>query len=129
PSTSLAPSAGSTSPPRDPPLALTSLGAVSDAPACPPQAPLWFVYAHNQMTQQNLGAHYNALLAAWARIEAASRFESSGTISKQFRPEQVNRWIQYGRGRNGRPDTTITNPTQYEHQWWTWWGALQPGWR
>ncbi|KAJ7020549.1 hypothetical protein C8F04DRAFT_974155, partial [Mycena alexandri] len=99
-------------------------------PACPPHAAEWFTYAHSEMTRRNLGAHFNAVLAAWGRIEAASRFEhSSGAISKQFRPEQVNRWIQCGRGRKGKADTSVPNPAQYERQWWAWWNSLQLGWR
>ncbi|KAJ7750538.1 hypothetical protein B0H16DRAFT_1266714, partial [Mycena metata] len=107
---------------------------VSGAPVCLPRAPEWFMYAHAEMTRRKLGAHFNALLAAWARIEAASRFEQSGgALSKQQRPEQVSRWIQCGRGRKGRLDTAVLNPAQYEAQykaqWWAWWGSLQPTWR
>ncbi|KAJ7711502.1 hypothetical protein B0H16DRAFT_1343728, partial [Mycena metata] len=99
-------------------------------PTCPPQAASWFVYTHEQMTQRHLGPHFNGLLAAWIRIEAASRFEhSSGAITKKMRPEQVNRWIQCGRGQRGNPDTSVPNPAQYERQWWAWWNSLQPVWR
>ncbi|KAJ7030236.1 hypothetical protein C8F04DRAFT_961982 [Mycena alexandri] len=104
--------------------------AISDPPPCPPTAPDWFRNGHAEVTRCNLGAHFNALLAAWTRIEAASRFENSaGAITKHLRPEQVNRWIHCGRGRKGRPDMTVRNPAEYGRQWWAWWDTLQPAWR
>ncbi|KAJ7165267.1 hypothetical protein C8R46DRAFT_863722, partial [Mycena filopes] len=96
---------------------------------CPPRAPKWFSHAHGHLGRQNLGAHFNSLVAAWIRIEAASRFEHSGALLKKLRPEQVNRWIQDARGQRNRPDPPVNNPVEYEHQWWAWWDSLQPAWR
>ncbi|KAJ7165387.1 hypothetical protein C8R46DRAFT_1035961 [Mycena filopes] len=107
----------------------TPTTAESDLPTCPPRAPEWFVHAYQQMTQHNLGVHFNAVLAAWIRIEDASRFEHSGSITKKLRPQQVNIWIQYARGKKGGADLTVKNPTEYEKQFCAWWDSLQPAWR
>ncbi|KAJ7325484.1 hypothetical protein DFH08DRAFT_1085166 [Mycena albidolilacea] len=61
---------------------------------CPPQAASWFVDAHTAMTKVDLGCHYHALVAAWTRMEQASRFEHGPTnLSHKGRPKQVTTWI------------------------------------
>ncbi|KAK7015930.1 hypothetical protein R3P38DRAFT_3203620 [Favolaschia claudopus] len=46
---------------------------------CPPHAPKWFCDAFALMTAEELGCHYSALIAAWTRMEEASRFEQGPT--------------------------------------------------
>jgi hypothetical protein len=78
---------------------------------------------------RRLGIHFHALVNAWTRIEAASRFEHAPTnLLHRLRPAQVGRWITGQRGR--RPaDTAISDPIQYAKEWETWWATLQPHWR
>ncbi|KAK6969474.1 hypothetical protein R3P38DRAFT_2814299 [Favolaschia claudopus] len=66
--------------------------------ACPPNAAKWFSDAYALMTADDLGCHYNALIAAWTRMEAASRFEKGPTnLPHRLRPQQVSTWITRGR--------------------------------
>ncbi|KAJ7882979.1 hypothetical protein B0H14DRAFT_3751569, partial [Mycena olivaceomarginata] len=96
---------------------------------CPPKAPEWFVDAHARMTKIDLGCHYHALVAAWTRMEKASRFEHgppSHNLPTKFRPKQVGVWI--GRSRRGT-EPTVDDPAAYAVQWQAWWDSLQPAWR
>jgi hypothetical protein len=104
---------------------------VSKPPACPARAAEWFVHALGQVTRVNLGPHFNALLDAWVRIEAACRFDNppKPVLPKHGRPEQVDRWIKDARGHRNRPDPVVKKVQQYEKEWWGWWGTLQPAWR
>ncbi|KAJ7435121.1 hypothetical protein B0H11DRAFT_2295729 [Mycena galericulata] len=113
------------------PLATTATPAsVSNAPKCPPKAALWFVEAHAYLTRQNLGPHFDALIAAWIRIEAASKFEQAPTIlPSRGRPKQVGMWIAAARGKRGGADPKVPNPAAYEVEWKGWWESLQPAWR
>jgi hypothetical protein len=82
------------------------------------------------MTKVNLGAHFNALLDAWTRSEAACQFENPrAALPKSHRPEQIAHWIKDARGNRNRPDPSVKNTAQYETEWWAWWDSLQPEWR
>ncbi|KAK7019608.1 hypothetical protein R3P38DRAFT_3199258 [Favolaschia claudopus] len=95
--------------------------------SCPANAKPWFVDAHQAMTQVDLGCHYFALVAAWIRLEAASRFEHSPTnLPAKFRPKQVGTWI--ANSRRG-PLPAVKDPVRYAKDWQTWWDSLQPAWR
>ncbi|KAJ7837457.1 hypothetical protein B0H13DRAFT_2368128 [Mycena leptocephala] len=66
---------------------------------CPTKAAPWFIHAHEQVTKEHLGCHFNAVLAAWIRVEAASKYESGPTtLSKTGRPEIITTWISRLRG-------------------------------
>ncbi|KAJ7828480.1 hypothetical protein B0H14DRAFT_3718817 [Mycena olivaceomarginata] len=94
---------------------------------CPPQAASWFADAHAAMTKVDLGCHYHALVAAWTRMEQASRFEHGPTnLSPKGRPKQVTTWI--GRLRKGT-EPVVDDPATYAIQWQAWWDSLQPAWR
>jgi hypothetical protein len=81
------------------------------------------------MTKEHLGCHFNAVLAAWIRVEAASKYESGPTtLSKTGRPEIITRWISRLRGKRAC-DTTIEDPAAYAVTWQGWWDTLQPKWR
>ncbi|KAK6975114.1 hypothetical protein R3P38DRAFT_3238013 [Favolaschia claudopus] len=93
---------------------------------CPAGAPPWFSSAHAAMTKDDLGCHYHALVAAWTRMEVASRFEFSPTnLSAKLRPKEVGLWISSSR----RVEQVVTDPTAYALQWQQWWDSLQPSWR
>ncbi|KAJ7044912.1 hypothetical protein C8F04DRAFT_1250155 [Mycena alexandri] len=97
-------------------------------PACPEKAPAWFVDAHAQMSHTALGPHFNAVLAAWIRVEAASRFEHGPTkLSAKNRPKQVANWIARARAKSA--GTTVHDPVAYAKEWQLWWDSLQPEWR
>ncbi|KAJ6460160.1 hypothetical protein C8R47DRAFT_994216 [Mycena vitilis] len=96
---------------------------------CPNDAPLWFVSAREQMITIDLGCHFDALLAAWTRIEYASRFENGPTnLSARRRPKQVGNWINAGRGKR-TADLAIPDHAAYAEGWQAWWDSLQPIWR
>ncbi|KAJ7847483.1 hypothetical protein B0H14DRAFT_2342610 [Mycena olivaceomarginata] len=81
------------------------------------------------MTAVGLGCHFDALLAAWTRIEDASRFEQGPTnLPHKGRPKQVGIWVSSSRGRK-LYDASIPDIGQYAMVWQTWWDSLQPGWR
>ncbi|KAJ7886984.1 hypothetical protein B0H13DRAFT_1627685 [Mycena leptocephala] len=115
------------------PAPSTPSGAVaglSTLPPCPPNAPDWFANAHTKMTHIDLGCHYHALVAAWTRVEHASRFEHGPTnLPSKHRPEQVSTWISKNlRGKRGL-EPRVTDPRAYAAQWQRWWDSLQPSWR
>ncbi|KAK7020076.1 hypothetical protein R3P38DRAFT_2536029 [Favolaschia claudopus] len=95
-------------------------------PACPPNAAKWFADAHAVLTSTDLGCHYHAVVAAWTRMEVASRFENSPTnLTSKLRPKQVGAWI----ARNRRGVEIVMQPAEYASQWQSWWDSLQPSWR
>ncbi|KAJ6503113.1 hypothetical protein DFH09DRAFT_944205 [Mycena vulgaris] len=98
--------------------------------ACPTGAADWFANGYAAMTQVSLGCHFDALIAAWTRIEYASRFEhSSSNLSTKDRPKQVGTWIALQRGKRGAGPPEVTDSVAYAAQWQLWWDSLQPAWR
>ncbi|KAJ7666212.1 hypothetical protein DFH06DRAFT_985083 [Mycena polygramma] len=110
-------------------MLLTTQPAASQTPKCPAGAAQWFTQAHSQVTKEDLGCHFHAVLEAWTRMEAAAKYESSTVkLPKTHRPAQVDTWISRARGK--RPaDTTVHNPAAYAVGWQKWWDSLQPKWR
>ncbi|KAJ7477129.1 hypothetical protein B0H11DRAFT_1701666 [Mycena galericulata] len=99
-------------------------------PQCPPKAKEWFVDAHAAMTRENLGCHFDALVAAWTRVEAASKFEKGPTnLPSRGRPKQVGTWISAARGTRGGSNPQVPDPAAYAVEWQGWWDSLQPEWR
>ncbi|KAJ7907845.1 hypothetical protein B0H13DRAFT_2193638, partial [Mycena leptocephala] len=97
---------------------------------CPTDALPWFAHAYEQMTQTDLGCHYHALVAAWIRIEYASRFENGPTnLSPKGRPQQVGNWVSFLRGKRKGANVAVADPSAYAVGWQAWWDSLQPGWR
>ncbi|KAJ7446849.1 hypothetical protein B0H11DRAFT_1745371 [Mycena galericulata] len=102
----------------------------SKPPACPAKAAEWFSHAFEEMTKVNLGGHFNAVLDAWVRIEAACAFENPKmALPSKGRPEHVGRWIQGARGRRNQQNPVVHDPVKYAKEWWIWWNSLQPEWR
>ncbi|KAJ7126221.1 hypothetical protein C8R44DRAFT_618328 [Mycena epipterygia] len=98
--------------------------------ACPARAAPWFVEARAQLTKSDLGCHFNALLAAWTRLEDVSRYEHSGkNLSATLRPSQVTAWITSARGARAKADLVVKDATAYAGVWQSWWDSLQPEWR
>ncbi|KAJ7429655.1 hypothetical protein B0H11DRAFT_1662857, partial [Mycena galericulata] len=99
-------------------------------PPCPANAAEWFAHALAEMSKVNLGVHFNALLAAWVRIEAACAFDNPKiALPSKGRPEHVGRWIQGARGRRNQANPVVNDPEKYAAAWWAWWNSLQPEWR
>ncbi|KAJ7103986.1 hypothetical protein B0H15DRAFT_766409 [Mycena belliarum] len=93
----------------------------------PPKAPAWFVNARTVLTKVDLGLDFDALIAAWTRIEYASRFEQGPTnLSPTGRPKQIATWIA---GRRAHAPPKVTDTGAYASQWKVWWDSLQPKWR
>ncbi|KAK7042098.1 hypothetical protein R3P38DRAFT_2511411 [Favolaschia claudopus] len=93
---------------------------------CPPKAAPWFVEAYKAMTNAEFGSNYQALVAAWTRMEAASRFEHGpSNLPARLRPKPIGVWISSSR----RTEPIVTDPTAFATQWKTWWDSLQPDWR
>ncbi|KAJ7629774.1 hypothetical protein DFH06DRAFT_941308, partial [Mycena polygramma] len=92
--------------------------------------PEWFVKGREAVTGVDLGCHFHALVAAWTRIEYASRFEHGPTnLSSKQRPAEVGVWITKNlRGKRGI-EPKVTAPAEYAKGWQLWWDSLQPGWR
>jgi hypothetical protein len=96
---------------------------------CPAKAPDWFREVRAELMRVDLGPHFHALLNAWTRIEAASRFEHADTnLPHKGRPGQVTRWIASQRGKRVA-DIAVPDPVLYAKEWKTWWDFLQPKWR
>ncbi|KAJ7479909.1 hypothetical protein FB451DRAFT_1002730, partial [Mycena latifolia] len=97
--------------------------------SCPGKAPEWFIHAQEQLTKQSLGGHFNAVLAAWTRIEAACAFATpSHKLSTKGRLDHMARWIAGACGRRSAVPV-VTNPMRYAKEWWGWWDSLQLEWR
>ncbi|KAF8170465.1 hypothetical protein K438DRAFT_1613950 [Mycena galopus ATCC 62051] len=92
----------------------------------PPKAAAWFANTFSQVTAVNLGPHFDALLAAWIRIETASKFEiGKYALTSKGRPAEVSRWI----GGHHTKVPEVRNVTAYAKAWWKWWDSMQPEWR
>ncbi|KAJ7140438.1 hypothetical protein C8R46DRAFT_1046938 [Mycena filopes] len=110
------------------PAATSSAAPPTTSVPCPPKAAVWFADMHAQMTARNLGPHYDAVVAAWTRIEAASKYAQGPTnLPKKLRPDQVNHWI--ARARKSSRGTSVLDPAAYALVWQDWWDSLQPSWR
>ncbi|KAJ7700210.1 hypothetical protein B0H16DRAFT_1348823, partial [Mycena metata] len=126
----LPPSPSPLSPPLVPPLPPLRSSQPLPRWRCPPDAPLWFVNARSEVTEEKLGCHFDGLIAAWTRIEYASRFEHGPTnLSAKGRPKQVGRWVADGRQKKPRTDLSVPDPDGYAVEWRAWWDTLQPTWR
>ncbi|KAJ7798995.1 hypothetical protein B0H13DRAFT_2503957 [Mycena leptocephala] len=100
-----------------PSASLGSSTTTSSLPPCPPDALPWFIHAHGQVTQRELGCHYHALLGAWIRVEHASRFENGPTnLSTKGRPVQVGNWGAALRGKR-KCDVAVSSPVDYAVGW------------
>ncbi|KAJ7858937.1 hypothetical protein B0H14DRAFT_3631988 [Mycena olivaceomarginata] len=66
----------------------------ADGTECPPNAADWFVTAHKRLMGVKLGLYYDAVVAAWVRIEKASRFEEGDDrLPATNRPGPVSTWM------------------------------------
>ncbi|KAJ7725244.1 hypothetical protein DFH07DRAFT_783077 [Mycena maculata] len=99
---------------------------------CPLRAPDWFCHVLGEMTKRDLGPHFNAVLAAWIRIEAGCDFEShlsQGVLSSKGRPEHIGRWIQAARGRRNQLNWLSKIQKNMRGTGGVGGGGLQPEWR
>ncbi|KAJ7235752.1 hypothetical protein C8J57DRAFT_1017567, partial [Mycena rebaudengoi] len=92
---------------------------------CPANAAAWFAKMHQRITNIDLGAHYTAVIAAWTRMEKASRFEEgSDKLPAKGRPPSIATWI-----RSAAVEPRIGNVPAFAQAWQKWWDNLQPTWR
>ncbi|CAK5265171.1 unnamed protein product [Mycena citricolor] len=95
-------------------------------PICPIKADVWFKTAHQNMVQFDLGPHFDAVVEAWTRTEAASRYEVADTkLPSENRPAEVSTWIKGQR----RKVPEIRDVNRFGMQFMAWWGGMQPDWR
>ncbi|KAJ7601819.1 hypothetical protein DFH06DRAFT_1024704, partial [Mycena polygramma] len=87
--------------------------------------PAWLSSAIHLLTTIPLGPHFEALLEAWVRAEAAHGYEENPpqAIPKTGRPEVLDEWIRAGRWPKGK------KKRNYGKIWKEWWDSLQPPWR
>jgi hypothetical protein len=102
----------------------------------PADAQKWFISAYHQISQQDLGDSFNALLRAFVEIERRYGWEQGAKLglSVTNRPVAVADWIAAGRGGRGGPQANgrgpeIGNLGAFGKAWWHWWEGLQPDWR
>ncbi|KAJ7751468.1 hypothetical protein B0H14DRAFT_3513252 [Mycena olivaceomarginata] len=106
----------------------TAPGGALALVSCPSSAPTWFSEAHAKLTAIDIGPHYAAVVAAWTRLEEASRFEQGPTnLPSKNRPKEVTAWISSGRKQTS--NTEVSEPAEFADTWYTWWDLLQPAWR
>ncbi|KAJ7078635.1 hypothetical protein C8R43DRAFT_1143374 [Mycena crocata] len=106
------------------------------APPCPQDAPAWFSPLYAEVTADNLGGAYNALLAAFVDVERSYKWDKGSIkgITTVERQTELKDWIGAGRGLRGGAMAKGTGPQivslgVYEAKWWRWWAAMQPKWR
>ncbi|KAJ7836428.1 hypothetical protein B0H13DRAFT_1913068 [Mycena leptocephala] len=77
--------------PDAPDITVQHPSATSTPPLCLPRAAEWFSHTLSEVMKVNLGVHFNTLLEAWMRMEAACKFENAKpALPKKNRPEQLD---------------------------------------
>ncbi|CAK5277261.1 unnamed protein product [Mycena citricolor] len=110
----------------------TAIAGANDAvvtrprPRCPVKAAVWFQDAHKRFITVDLGVNFDSVIAAWTRVEEASRYAASDAgLATEHRPAAVTTWIRGKRNKIPR----LPNIDAYAMQWDRWWSSLQPEWR
>jgi hypothetical protein len=98
----------------------------------PPDTPHWLRAAVSDLKKQELGCHFDSLLYALLRLEAAYEFDNPKRgLMADKRPGEIQQWIRGGR--RGRSRTNIVIETSklegYATKWQEWWDSMQPDWR
>ncbi|KAJ7772553.1 hypothetical protein DFH07DRAFT_733840 [Mycena maculata] len=107
-----------------------SITTQDNVPLCPKSAAPWFVDAHARITHEDLGPHFDGLIAAWTHLEDASRYEQGPTnLPNKGRPKQVGSWIAGRHRKMDGEELTVSDPGAYTVKWQAWWDSLQPTWR
>ncbi|KAJ7704261.1 hypothetical protein B0H16DRAFT_1346804 [Mycena metata] len=109
----------------------------TNIPVCPPAAASWFRTVYSQISVDDLGGAYNALLLSFTQLERVYRWsQSPGQLPVVGRPGAIGKWVTAGRGGRGRGGPmgqgrgpNIGTSAEFATEWWTWWGLLQPAWR
>jgi hypothetical protein len=101
------------------------------------------VEVYPEVSAENLGGNFNALLAPLGELQSAynwvkmpSGSKASWNAKASGRPHQLNAWVKGGRGAAGRNlgmrngvGPAIISLAVYDEQWWRWWANVQPRWR
>ncbi|KAJ7807609.1 hypothetical protein B0H14DRAFT_2182588, partial [Mycena olivaceomarginata] len=91
--------------------------------------PVWFQSAFAEITREEVGVKYDAVVQAWVDLEQMSGFATgSKGLAAAGRPTELSDWIRDGRGR-AKKMMKIDDLGRYQEQWWTWWMKMQPRWR
>ncbi|KAK6967168.1 hypothetical protein R3P38DRAFT_3244642 [Favolaschia claudopus] len=108
-------------------------------PACPSDAPEYFAQVYAEVSTTGLGEDFNALLTSLSSLEKAYKWAKweKGGVSKGLRttnrPQQVQAWVQAGRGSRGvmggGAGPTLSDTQAFGETWWGWWRGMQPVWR
>ncbi|KAJ7107315.1 hypothetical protein C8R43DRAFT_1140291 [Mycena crocata] len=101
-------------------------------PPCPEDAPEWFHFAHEAISNDSLSAEFNEVLTSLIKLEAAYKYEKSGkSLPRGERPDPLSRWITKGRGWRGGmeadgPTLSAAAIVEFGKTWWLWWESMQP---
>ncbi|KAJ7469883.1 hypothetical protein B0H11DRAFT_1731310 [Mycena galericulata] len=113
------------------PSSTPDAGALPSTFEMPDGLPLWLRDGLADLTRDELGGSYKALLAALIQLEKAFGFENRANVRlpKQYRPAAVEAWIKGGRGRSKKVPELSVPVERYATDWQQWWDSLQPAWR
>ncbi|KAJ7493727.1 hypothetical protein FB451DRAFT_1020285 [Mycena latifolia] len=122
------------SPPTTPTLSLGP--SPPPIPACPADAPEWFQFAYEAISNETLGGTFNGLIEKLIALESAYGYKTGRVkgLSASQRLKAIRTWIGGGRGRRGGsgahgPQLTPAAATAFGEEWWLWWKTLQPPFR
>lgn len=110
----------------------SSGGGRSDASAfaldIPSTCPPWVRNALDLLASQDLGAQWQALVAAWLRFETAAGLTvPGGRLPSKGRPPLIAGWIKNART-PGYP-VNLGDVNAFKRTFNAWWNSLQPKWR
>ncbi|CAK5279081.1 unnamed protein product [Mycena citricolor] len=94
----------------------------------PAKAPNWLVTHARALSQTDLGIHYQNLVNASMRLEAAFGFfgdKYHAPVSTQSRPAALEKWV----AKEGTELPKIKGSKTFATKWVAWWQSLQPDWR
>ncbi|KAJ6501527.1 hypothetical protein C8R47DRAFT_970067 [Mycena vitilis] len=118
-----------------------SVGDGGIPPLSPADKNTWLGEVYGEVSAENLGGEYNAVLGVWAGLERAYGYERktgkppAWNAKGANRPSAIDKWVGVGRGRGGKgtlgngAGPPIDDVKAFDAGWWRWWAGFQPGWR
>ncbi|KAJ3835774.1 hypothetical protein F5878DRAFT_542620, partial [Lentinula raphanica] len=89
----------------------------------------WFKDAFDFLNV-DLGSHFAMLVDCWSNFESLNGWKTSKhALSNVNRPEEVTKWIRYGRYARVRITIPPSHIDEFAARMWLWWVRLQPEWR
>ncbi|KAJ7792270.1 hypothetical protein B0H13DRAFT_1529083, partial [Mycena leptocephala] len=103
----------------------------------------WFAEVYPEVSAQNLGESFNALLTLLGELESVYLWEktpagvkASWNAKNVGRPSQLGMWVKGAQGSAGHGigmangvGPPIPSLAVYGKEWWRWWAKVQPTWR